>query len=161
MTVTISDPNALPEGTVFVVENLTDKEYKESKALIIEQLCPEANEQELALAEESMKDLVLYDMHFEVDGTEVEPVNAKISVEIENKKITAPKSVDSEWNEDELLTIYNEREPITRVQQKRISKTTRRTVRTGDNTPIELLLLLCGTAIIITGAVFWKKKRTN
>lgn len=53
--------------------------------------------------------------------------------------------------------LFIEREHITSVQQDTI----RRAIRTGDNTPIELLLLLCGAAIITTGAVFWKKKRTK
>ncbi len=73
VTATLSEGTVLPEGAQFVVvkKELTEEE----KALVEEQLGKNA----------VSYGYVAYDMHFEVDGQEVEPENGEVSVSVQYK----------------------------------------------------------------------------
>ncbi len=73
VTATLSEGTVLPEGAKFVVvkKELTEEE----KALVEEQLGENA----------VSYGYVAYDMHFEVDGQEVEPENGEVSVSVQYK----------------------------------------------------------------------------
>ncbi|MCD8096741.1 MAG: hypothetical protein LUE31_01625 [Lachnospiraceae bacterium] len=91
VTVCLSDPDALPEGAEFVVEDLTQEEYDECRELIIEQQFAndsdygETEDERIAYAEAALQDMILYDMHFVYEGEEIEPDRNAMSVTIENK----------------------------------------------------------------------------
>ncbi len=92
VTVVLSNPEALPLGVEFVVEDLTEEEYEAYKTLIIEQQFAndetygETVEERTALAQVLLANMVLFDMHFEYEGTEIEPDANTMSVTIKNKK---------------------------------------------------------------------------
>ncbi|MCC8106322.1 MAG: hypothetical protein LIO99_10040, partial [Clostridiales bacterium] len=92
VTVVLSEPEALPLGAEFVVKDPTEEEFEAYKALIIEQQFAndetygETVEERTALAQVLLANLVLYDMHFEYEGTEIEPDPNTMSVTIKNKK---------------------------------------------------------------------------
>ena len=74
VTATLSDGAILPEGAQFVV---TEKTLSEEEAALIEESLGD---------EQTMTGYVAYDMHFEVDGKEVEPENGTVSVSVSYEK---------------------------------------------------------------------------
>ena len=77
VTATLSDGAILPEGAQFVV---TEKTLSEEEAALIEESLGD---------EQTMTGYVAYDMHFEVDGKEVEPENGTVSVSVSYEKAKA------------------------------------------------------------------------
>lgn len=74
VTATLSDANALPQGAEFVVEEVA---LSEKDRALVEAKIEEGKE---------LADYVAYDMHFELNGQEIEPEGATVSVSVEYKK---------------------------------------------------------------------------
>ncbi len=74
VTATLSDPGILPEGAQFVVKKveLTDEEIAQIEAT--------------AEGEKQLANYAAYDMHFELNGVEVEPQGGTVSVKVAYEK---------------------------------------------------------------------------
>ncbi len=114
VTVVLSDPGALPLGAEFVVEDPTEEEFEAYKALIIEQQFAnnedygETVEERTAVAEVMLANMVLYDMYFVYEGTEIEPDANQMSVTIRNKKAVDVSPDETIVETDDHVFIQNE-----------------------------------------------------
>ncbi len=107
VTATLSDGAILPEGAQFVV---TEKTLSEEEVALVEDAmgedsadAPEEKQGEDGQTEETVADYVAYDMHFEVNGAEVEPQGGTVSVVISYNDALVMTPADEKADDMEIV----------------------------------------------------------
>ena len=108
VTAVVSDKNALPADAEFVVKNVSAKRTEEVEELLREQLVNKAAKKAKGQDVQDIAGLVVYDMHFAVDGKEIEPENAEVKVSIRFKKAKDLSADDTKVSVEDAVIMHIE-----------------------------------------------------
>lgn len=108
VTAVVSDKNALPADAEFVVKNVSAKRIEEVEELLREQLVNKAAKKAKGQDVQDIAGLVVYDMHFAVDGKEIEPENAEVKVSIQFKKAKDLSADDTKVSVEDAVIMHIE-----------------------------------------------------